>query len=113
MRFINLCPHAINIVRPEGAVSFPPSGRVARIKFKADDVDPVLIGHVQVPVEGMTVEGIDGLPDADTEGETIYIVSAMVRMYAQAKIGRTDVVSPGGLVRDEDGRVVGCTKFVR
>jgi hypothetical protein len=60
-----------------------------------------------------TVDGIDfvrqefgqieGLPDASLD--TVYIVSVLVKAAAA---DRSDLVSPGDLVRDGEGRVVGC-----
>lgn len=65
-----------------------------------------------------TIEGIDiyenvygevtGLPEYQ-EG-TYYVVSAMVR---QALPGRKDLLSPGQLIRNEQGQPIGCLGLVR
>lgn len=65
-----------------------------------------------------TVEGIDiyevvygeitGLPEY-VEG-VFYVVSAMVR---QALPERKDLLSPGQLIRNEEGQPVGCLGLVR
>ena len=92
---INLTPHTINVIN---SVTLPPSGEVARVEMVSSPTEP-----------------IEGIPSVRTEwGEVanlpepvegvVLLVSGMV---AQA-VPREDVVSPGELVRDEQGRPIGC-----
>lgn len=97
-RFVNLTPHAVNIVN---GPSFPPSGQVARCS---------MITHHRgeiggIPVAQRQMGPVEGLPDPE-EG-VFYIVSAMVREAAEDD-GRRDCLSPGVLLRDDDGNIVGC-----
>jgi len=104
MKFINLTPHDITVIlnADGGSKTLPKSGTIARVS--------------QVTAVARTVDGINistatfgsvvGLPErAD---DTLYIVSAMVKSAAGE---RRDLVSPGELVRDDSGNVIGCKGF--
>ena len=103
MKFVNLTPHDITVVL--GFLdhkTFFKSGTIARVS--------------QVTAVARTVDGINistatfgpvvGLPERD-DG-TLYIVSGMVK---SAATDRSDLVSPGELVRDDSGNVIGCKGF--
>jgi hypothetical protein len=61
-------------------------------------------GHIgAVPLLRGTYGDVTGLPEPAPD--TIYIVSAMVRM---ALPDRKDLASPAGLVRDASGNITGC-----
>ena len=97
----NLTPHEIVVFAEDGAIqeTFPPSGQVARCATTTEHVGDVNGIPAYVPKYGE----VTGLP-APVAG-AVYIVSALVR---QAVPARTDVVSPGELVRDANGKPVGC-----
>jgi hypothetical protein len=98
--FINLTPHKINEVTT--GTEIMPSGEVARMstKFKsAGDIDGI-------PLFSVVYGDIEGLPEPQ-EGVT-YIVSGIVHSVIQ---DRPDVVAPGELVRDENGKPIGCNGF--
>lgn len=98
---VNLTPHTINFVNPEGAeiLNLPPSGTVARVATNAQvvgDLDGIPVTH--------TVYGeIEGLPEP--QDGVIYIVSGLVRTACPS---RSDLACPGLQVRDSEGRVIGC-----
>jgi hypothetical protein len=97
MKIINLTPHAITA---DGVV-IPPSGDIARVsvtRTKRGDINGI---PVFVPTFGV----VAGLPDPALD--TVYLVSAMVRNHP-AVASRTDVCSPGALVRDDAGNIIGC-----
>jgi len=97
--FVNLTPHAVNL--PDRTIEA--SGTLARC------------AEVSAPVT--TVDGIEvirktfgtvtGLPAA--EAGTWYIVSMLVRAACP---NRTDLLSPGDLVRDAAGQIIGCKNLV-
>ena len=59
---------------------------------------------IEVPLTRTTFGEVQGLPDpAD---DTLYVVS---RLVISAVPDRTDLVSPDGAVRDDQGRIIGCT----
>ena len=103
-KFVNLTPHAITLRRSDSPVgeAFPASGTVARCA-----VEKVQIGEIDgTPVYRSLFGDVVGLPEP-VEG-TVYIVSQLV---AQAARNRSDLVFPDSLVRDEDGRIIGCTAW--
>ncbi len=103
MVFVNLTPHAIHLVHENSETTIQPSGMVARCV------------ETTTPLE--TIDGIDlvycqygdveGLPDP-LEG-TIFIVSMLVR---QRLTNRKDIASPGELIRDENGNIMGCRNLI-
>lgn len=100
-KFINLTPHDINL--PYGQ-TVRPTGYVARVNSVQQQVDningiPVLVTKL---LETMN------LPEPE-EG-VVFIVPAVVRTNSPE---RQDLLSPTKLIRDTDGRVVGCGAFER
>ena len=96
----NLTPHAIVV----GSRSFPPSGSLARVAMV---VTPK--GEIDgVPLFCTAFGQVEGLPPQ--EAGRYYLVSALV---ASAVKERTDLLSPSGLVRDGEGKVIGCEGFTR
>ena len=100
--FINATPHDITIVLTDGSTRiFPKSGNIARVAQTSAVIETV---------DGISISTVDfgavtGLPDA-ASGVRI-IVSALVKSAAL----RSDLVSPGELVRDGNGVVIGAKGF--
>lgn len=104
--FVNLTPHAINLYRPDGTVrTIPPDGRVARCAAVAMPIGCAPDGTplMRRSYGDAGIQGGGAFPDP--QPGTIFIVSALV---AAAMAGRDDVASPGDLVRDADGNIIGC-----
>jgi hypothetical protein len=106
MRIVNLTPHTITIINHKGKMVVESTG-LARVS-----TERTIVGHITagspgnpflVPVYETLYGDVEGLPDP--EGSTIYVVSGMVRA---ALSERMDVMAPGALVRDSEGRVIGC-----
>lgn len=111
MRVINLTPHSISYVDPNYACVIPSSG-VARAEQQMVEGNPIVgMGNVFKTCR-MSYGDLIGLPDPD--GETFYIVSAITAEAAR-RSGRTtdDLLLTADLVRDDQGRVVGCRAFAR
>ena len=104
-KIVNLTPHVINVVSPEGETlgTFAPSGAVARLATTNEPAGSV----GGVPLTRTVFGEPIGLPTQ--EDGTILIVSGLVR---GALPGRSDLASPGWLVRDDAGRVVGCEGLI-
>lgn len=108
----NLTPHALSVKALDGStVVIPPDERgAARVVY--DRLPPEqtnIAGHgVQISVAGSPRE-IVGLPEP--EEDVILIVAKAVSDAAPA--GRGDLMSPGRLLRDEDGTVIGCDGLTR
>ena len=100
---VNLTPHVIVAILASGdKLTLPPSGKVARVSIASG-----VIGNLDgVPLARVVMGDIDGIP-APEEG-TIFIVSAIVR----GATTRSDVASPGDLVRDANGQPIGCRSLI-
>ena len=108
----NLTPHALYIRTTDGEyITIDPDPRgVARVIYDRLPPEQVRIdGHeISVAVAGAPRE-IIGLPEP--EENVILIVAKAVSDAAPA--GRGDLMSPGRLLRDADGKVVGCDGLTR
>jgi len=103
MKFINLTPHDITVISSwPTRTTFTKSGTIARVT-QVTEVVQVVDG---INISTATFGPVVGLPER--EDDTLYIVSAMVK---SASAGRSDLVSPGELVRNEFGNVIGCKGF--
>ena len=116
MLFENLTPHALNVKTTAGDfVTIPPSNRgPARVIY--DRLPPEVVSYGGLAEFAVTVAGspreIVGLPDPDEDDEpVVYIVAKAVADAAPS--WREDLMSPGRLIRDEDGKVVGCDGLTR
>lgn len=103
---INLTPHSILIAHQDGTLirEIAPSGVIPRVET-VETPDGEIDG---IPVTRVSYGEVDGLPA--TAAGVYLLVSGLVRAACP---DRDDLVSPGGLVRDERGRVVGCTHLAR
>lgn len=103
MKIVNLTPHFVTLHGTAGQCNrLPPSGQVARLAVAREAMAPVVVDGIELAVSRPTMGAVTGLPDA-TPG-VLLLVSALV---ADA-VKRTDVVSPGELVRDANGVIVGA-----
>jgi len=108
MKFINLTPHDITVV----LVDSDTQSNRSRIFHKSDTIARVsqvstMVEFIdEVAIRAVKFGPVTGLPQP-TDGIK-YIVSAMVK---SASAGRTDLVSPGDLIRDASGNVIGCKGF--
>jgi hypothetical protein len=111
VKLVNLTPHPVVIILAEGGeITVPPSGTVARVKEIVEDVGQIVLddGTVVPLRRKFLANEVEGLPDpAD---DTIYIASFLAAQAAWT-MGRTDVVSTGDPVRDENGRIIGVTSL--
>lgn len=100
MIFINLTPHMINVV---GGIQFPASGTVARVATESQVVEKIKHNDKVVLLTKTIFGKVENLPEPIAG--TRYIVSTIV---AQAAKDRSDLLTPGELVRDDQGNVIGC-----
>ena len=108
MKIINLTPHALNVrgaygsgdlTNPDSGIHITPSGEVARVTVQNSLADTAN----GIPVFHQIVGHVYDLPKP--QSGVVFITSAMVRLAVPA---RTDVLSPGELIRNGDGQPVGC-----
>lgn len=104
MNIRNHTPHEITLVLPDGqTLVLPPVAPCPRV---GEHKEPLAV-WASVPVVRVRPGAVCGLPPQ--EPDTLLIVS---RMVADAARDRSDLVSPGDLVRDDKGRIVGCRTLV-
>ena len=97
--FINLTPHAVNVVLPNGEELVIISTGIARVAETTTQ-----IGELDgIPLFKSTYGQVQGLPEPAPN--TVYIVSKMV---TDALPQRRDLFIPAVTVRDEQGRIIGC-----
>jgi len=99
---INLTPHSLLLHGEGGSITIPASGQVARLAVTRENLAPLSIGGVVLPVARPTMGQVTGLPDKE-EG-VVFVVSALVADAAK----RPDVMAPGELVRDAAGVIIGA-----
>jgi hypothetical protein len=100
MKIINLTPHAIKL--PNKTIE--PSGKVARCEE---------ITHPVTIIDGIEIVSkeygeVQDLPEWALG--MVYIVSFMVR---DALPDRKDLLSPGDLIRNDKGEIIGCSNLVQ
>ena len=104
MRLVNLTPHSITVLGGVAPLVLAPSGSVARVAAVATPCGTVGEG---IPLARLTYGEVTGLPDQ--QDAVLLVVSGLVRAALPA---RTDLASPGELVRDAAGQPVGCRGLV-
>ena len=103
---INLTPHVIN--ETSTASAFPTTGIIARVEQQTIAQPELVEGATVYAVVSGTVEFSE--PLEPVEGEW-YIVSAMCLSGLANQYPESNWVSPGTLVRNEQGQPVGCNGF--
>jgi hypothetical protein len=104
VKMVNLTPHEVNIILLTGTITIEPSGIVPRLTEKSEQIGEV----VGIPVFTKSFGDVQDMPNE--EKGVIYIVSALA---AGVLKHRNDVYIPNGTVRDEKGRIVGCTSLAK
>lgn len=119
-QIINLTPHDCHFLIGNATYTIPRSGTEARVLTETFNPDTLPVTfevsisgfatyeQADVPIACRKLGAVTGLPGE--QPGTFYLVSTMV---ADAVPWREDVVVPGELVRDEQGRPVGCRGLYR
>lgn len=108
MQLVNLTPHALHVIFPNDAILTILSAGLARATTERVQIGTIETdGGSTIPLFRTTFGAIAGLPDP-AEG-VVYLVSNSV---AQA-VRRDDVLIVDDLVRDGEGRILGCRAFAR
>lgn len=99
---VNCTPHELNIRRQDGSfVQIAPSGTVARVESRRE----FAMSRNGIAISRTRFGKVTGLPEPS--GDTWFVVSLLCKQAARNQ-GRDDVLSPGELIRDEQGRPIGC-----
>lgn len=108
MLIINLTPHAISICDESKNIvrELKPSGKIARmeiIKKLIEELEGILYLGTKLGVP-VLMEGDKELVFPEFKPGVIYVTSSLFRLNYQRK----DIWQPGELIRDDEGKVVGC-----
>lgn len=101
---INCTPHTLNIIVGDEVVDIAPSGIVPRCSQSEQEIG-TLDG---IPITKQVFGEVVDLPKPKLD--TYYVVS---RLVAAACPNRQDLLIPGPLVRDDEGKVIGCKGLSR
>src|SRR5690554_1022699 len=100
----NLTPHPVTLILDGRTVTLPPDGAPPRVSTTETPAGAVAVDGAQVPIVQVGTGDLDGLPD---QQPGVWLIVS--RTVAEAAPHRRDLVIPHGLVRDDAGRVVGCS----
>ena len=123
-RYVNTTPHAITILaaetyvkgRDEEDVTIPSSNVSIRVKSESEVECLTIIGSLLVEIRKRKFTSVTYLengvemPMPNQQKGVLYIVS---RITAEALPNRSDLLMVDGAVRDDDGRIIGCTGFAQ
>lgn len=102
-KLINLTPHIITILLDnDERIVLNPLGVTARLQYDTESERPLYVDGAYVPLTRNVDPIIANLPEP--EDGNVYIVPLVVAMHAK----RADVVSPDRLIRNADGKPLGC-----
>lgn len=96
-KFVNLCPHVVNLKFGEEVYAQAKSVKPARLVERREKLGGVLTKT--------TFIGTENIPKK--ENGTIFIVSMLIKDLLK----RPDFVSPSGVARDAAGNIIGCDSF--
>ncbi len=102
-KIINLTPHAVIFPNRSPSITIESSGQVARCKELTSSRGK----FAGIPLVITNYGNVENLPEP--EEDTLYIVSMLVRM---ALSNRKDLASPGELIRDDNGQIVGAQNLI-
>lgn len=107
----NFTPHTIHVFSSYGEkqlFSIVSSG-VARAAESHELMDTLSTDDFNIPVDRVSYGTVDGLPP-EKEG-VFHVVSLITALQCVGK--RNDLLIVSGTVRDDQGRIMGCTGFAR
>ena len=105
MLILNVTPHTVTLFRKKKKpLVFPRAGAPVRVSSRIERV-----GHLNgIPLTKLVYDKPEGLPEE--QDNVFYIVSTVVKA---ALPDRRDLLVPAEMVRDSDGKKIGCQSFDR
>jgi hypothetical protein len=101
---VNLTPHEVRITTDDGVLDLPPAPTPARCQRSDEVVREIATGTLCIPLRRVRFSIVTDLPPQ--QRGVLLVVS---RLVAEAMPHRSDLVVPDAMIRDDDGRVTGCT----
>jgi len=103
---VNLTGHELTLVSWDGIMRHVPASGQVRVRSRVEEVGHVRYEDIDIPLLEIVEQSVN-LPDP--EPDTLYVVSGIVA----AKARRPDFVVPSRIVRDGNGRAVGCQALAK
>lgn len=115
-KLINLTPHPFNLYKDEGdskpALSLQACQEPPRIEEKSSVERTIEVDGVKIPVYKKRVSEVQGMPEP--QADVRYIVPRIVaQKVKQTQFHRNDLLVPNDLVRDEEGKIIGCRSLAK
>ena len=114
MKMLNTTPHNVDIVTEGGKVTIPKSNFQIRVESKTHYNGT--INDIDFYREELGELQFEGEVEDENLGYTHIIVSRIVAQKMKEsnyKVdGRTIVCVPGNLVRDDEGKIIGCKGLI-
>lgn len=88
-------------------VTLTPSGTVPRVETRSE------VGEVSDEGVPITFVSFGGIADLPSPQPGVYLVCSLIVATAAVNKGRTDIVFPGPLVRNDRGQPIGCMGLSR
>lgn len=106
----NHTPHTLNVLDARGReIAVFPSVGNARVTFADIGEETISVDGKKIAVAlGRRAVGTTDVPSPVKD--TLFVVSSLVK---SAFPDRRDLVVPDSLVRDDQGRIIGCRRFSR
>jgi hypothetical protein len=105
-KLVNLTGHDVTLIQWDDEAAVVPTSGQLRVYSNADAIGMVRY-EVHVPLLEIVEQRLSMA--AEEESGTLYIVSGIVA----AKARRSDFVVPSRVVRDRNGRAIGCRALAR
>ena len=103
---INMTPHTVNLTIDGKSIAIDPCGIIPRCSTSEQQLKTISFGGLDIPIVKSVFGNVQDLPGR--KDDTVLIVS---RPVVEACPDRDDLVFPNGLIRDDGGRVIGCTSL--
>lgn len=111
MELVNLTPHDIHVFLDNGdmlTIKREEGGPFGRCSENRGDPQIVSFQNNPIYIYNVSLGNPEDLPEPEID--TLYIVS---RITTEAAWDRVDLIYPDQMVRDNEGKIIGCKAFGR
>ena len=114
IKVVNCTPHDVVLITESGYLGLPSiaifksSGIIPRLLEQQQKISSINNDGLEIDIVKKSFLEPEGLPEP--QENTLYIVSALV---AGACKNRDDLVVPNDIIRDEEGKIVGCKNLAK
>jgi len=105
MNITNYTPHEVVLHGKKATYKFKSKG-VARVKTEEYFEKNIKVVGESFDIYSLSYGEVEGLPE-EADNDNLYIVSSMVLGASDRK----DLIVPNDMIRDGEGRIIGCRSF--